>query len=66
MPPPTIGNPISIPIAVNLEDEAEVESDLAKLISHDAEDIENGPKKEIIAPSDYLRKYGTLRKKVTF
>ena len=40
-PPTTTGNPLSIPIAVNLEDEAEVESDPAKLISDDAEDIDN-------------------------
>ena len=67
MPPSTIiGNPLSVPIAVNLEDEAEVESDLAKLISDDAKDIENGAKKEIIAPSEYLRTYGTLRKRLYF
>ena len=42
-PPPltTIGNPLSIPTAENLEDEAEVEFDPAKLISDDAEDIDN-------------------------
>ena len=42
-PPPatTIGNPLSIPIAVNLEDESEVEFDSAKLITDDAEDIDN-------------------------
>ena len=68
MPPSTIiGNPLSIPLAVNLEDEAEVESDLTKLISDNAKDIDNGAKKEIIAPSNnYLRKYGTLRKMLHF
>ena len=42
-PPPltTIGNPLSIPIAVNLEDESEVEFDPAKLITDNAEDIDN-------------------------
>ena len=43
-PPPlptTVGDRLSIPIAENLEDEAEEESDPAKLISDDAENIDN-------------------------
>ena len=39
-PHPTIGN-LSIPIMVNLEDEAEVGSEPAKLISDAAKDIDN-------------------------
>ena len=43
---PAIGNPLSIPgIAFYLEDEAEEESDSAKLTSDDAEDI-NGENKQ--------------------
>ena len=40
-PATTIANPLSIPIAVNLEDESEVEFDPAKLITDNAEDIDN-------------------------
>ena len=43
-PPPlptTVGDRLSITIAENLEDEAEEESDPAKLISDDAENIDN-------------------------
>ena len=36
---PAIGNPLSIPTAVYLDDEAEEESDSARLISDDVEDI---------------------------
>ena len=43
-PPPlptTVGDRLSIPIAENLEDEAEEESDPAKLISDDSENIDD-------------------------
>ena len=51
---PSTGNPLSIPIAVSLEDEAEEESDSAKHISDDAEDINNENKQGT--------KFGTLEK----
>ena len=39
--PTSVGDPLSIPIAENLEDNAEEESDQAKLISDDSENIDN-------------------------
>ena len=51
---PAIGNPLSIPTAVYLDDEAEEESDSARLISDDVEDIYNENKQGT--------KFGTLEK----
>ena len=51
---PAIGNPLSIPTAVYLDDETEEESDSAKLISDDVEDIYNENKQGT--------KFGTLEK----